>query len=382
MDFKDIISQAYCARLFAALEESEQVDGAIAGRVRHDLEKVLARHELKARVNLVAHALQDVLSQAFATFEERLQALLALRERARLGSFEEHGEATASFELWPLTAWIGYYGLEHPESSLLGLKELTCYFTAEFDIRPFLEHHRDLTLATLETWRTDDNKHVRRLVSEGTRAYLPWGSQVQWLKNEPEVVLELIRDLRDDAAVYVRRSVANNLNDMTRERPELVIEELASWSLEDPITRPQRQWVMKHALRSLIKKGHEDALELLGFRADAELDVEAFEASPHVELNGAPLALKVTLRSTCEEDQQLVLDYIVHHVKSNGKHSAKVFKWKTFSLPAGEVCTLEKKHPIKKITTRRYFEGTHKVEVQLNGKVLASQEFELEVKET
>lgn len=383
MDFKDIISEVYCERIFAALSEIEEVDDTLVHRTLDDIKQVLERLELKARVHLVAQGLQDVLSVAFDNFDERLDAVLSLRERGRLGSIDEYGETSASFELWPLTAWVGEFGLEHPEASLSGLKELTCHFTAEFDIRPFLEHHRELTLETLEGWRDDANKHVRRLVSEGTRAYLPWGTQVAWLKEEPEVVIELIRDLRDDPVLYVRRSVANNLNDITREHPQVVLLELSSWSLDEEETRDNRRWIMKHALRSLVKKGNEKALELLGFRADVELEVESFKASSHVELDGAPLLLDITLCSTCEdEEQKLVLDYVIHHVKSNGQRSAKVFKWKTFTLEAGEKRTISKKHAIKTITTRRYFGGTHKIDVQINGKVFATQDFELEVNES
>ncbi len=366
MDFKTIISPDYITRLGEALLARGLAPGARQAFEDAALEGLDAL-ELKARVEHVRDALAVGL-EGYKDFAARCEFVMGLIESANLG-----GDTSASFEWWPLTSWIAAYGLEEPEIALDTLLELTRVFTAEFDVRPFLEHHRTLTLDRLEQWRDSDDHHDRRLVSEGTRAYLPWGKQVKWLLDEPEVILELIEPLRDDPSDYVRRSVANNINDMTRRHPDWVVEQLESWgdgASED------RQWVIRHALRSLVKKGHSGALALLGFSNDVDADVCSFTATKEVRFGDA-LKLEVELESTSRSLQPVVLDFAIHHVKANGSRTAKVFKWKTFDLEPLASHKFKKSHKIKPITTRRYFPGTHKVDVLLNGECVASQEFEL-----
>ncbi len=373
MNFKEIISEAYCERLCDGLRGVEGVDGALASGVMEQVKRELVELELKARVQRVACALGEILDDAFSGYEAQLDAVLSLRELAGLGG----GDTAESFELWPLTAWVSLRGLDEVALSLEGLKELTMYFTGEFDIRPFLERHREETWRVLEGWVTDESKHVRRLVSEGTRAYLPWGIRVKWLVENQDQVYDLIHELKDDESDYVRRSVANNLNDMTRLHGDWVVEKLAEWEEGEGEIKARRAWVKKHALRSLVKKGDVGALALLGFSDEVDVDVEGFTWSEDVSLDGDPLKLKVVLVSTSEEPQDLVVDFVIHHVKANGGRSEKVFKWKVLELGAKETVTLSKKHAIKTITTRRYYEGEHKVELKINGQVMGGGEFML-----
>lgn len=366
MDFKTLISPDYIQRLGDALALQSIPLADVTDYLAHALDG-LHELELKARVEHVRDALVLAL-RGCTSFSDRLDVVLALPQSASLG-----GDTTASFELWPLTSWIAHEGLEYPELGLDGLLELTRVFTAEFDVRPFLEHHRELTLKRMVAWRDSENHHDRRLVSEGSRAYLPWGKQVKWLRDEPEVVFELISPLRDDPSDYVRRSVANSINDMTRRHADWVVEQLTSWVVNAP---EERMWVVRHALRSLVKKGHADALALLGFSPDVAVDVNTFSASEQV-IFGDQLKLALSIESTSDEAQHIVLDFAIHHVKSNGSRTRKVFKWKTFELTANQSLTLAKSHRIKPISTRRYFPGTHKVDVLINGTCVAEQEFEL-----
>lgn len=367
MDLKTLISPEYIERIADALARVDGLSTSDVIACRACALDGLHELELKARVEHVRDALSLAL-RGYEAFADRLDVVLALPNLASLG-----GDTSSSFELWPLTSWVAHEGMDEPELALDALVVLTRRFTAEFDVRPFLAHHRALTLEHLVTWRDSRDHHDRRLVSEGTRAYLPWGKQVTWLRDEPEVVLALITPLRDDPSEYVRRSVANNINDMTRRHADWVVEQLEPWVEDAP---EARMWVVRHALRSLVKKGHAGALELLGFSTQVCVDVAQFSASTHVVFGGK-LALTLELESMAETAEHIVLDFAIHHVKANGTRTRKVFKWKTFELAAGDTLTLTRSHAIKPISTRRYFAGTHKVDVLLNGACVAAQEFEL-----
>jgi 3-methyladenine DNA glycosylase AlkC len=270
---------------------------------------------------------------------------------------------------------VAAHGLDHPRESLGALRQLTIRSTSEFAIRPFVVRHAEETLRTLKAWAKDKNEHVRRLVSEGTRPRLPWGMQLKAFVKDPAPILPLLEALRDDPSEYVRRSVANSLNDIAKDHPDLVAAIAGRW-LED--ASPDRARLVRHACRTLIKAGHRATLRALGYAPSAKLELEKFSLSPTRLTFGNALSLKVVLVSTARTPQKIVLDYVVHHRKKSGS-SAKVFKWKAFTIGAGETIKLEKKHAIRRITTRVYYPGAHKVEVMANGKVLGEKRFTLEM---
>jgi 3-methyladenine DNA glycosylase AlkC len=250
---------------------------------------------------------------------------------------------------------------------------LTQRFTAEFAVRPFLIHHPELTLATLGQWVGDPSQHVRRLVSEGSRPRLPWGLQLRSLIDDPSPTLPLLRALQDDPSEYVRRSVANHLNDIAKDHPQVV----AQW-LQDHLSgaSKERQALLKHASRTLIKSGDAAVLKAWGlgaaFKGESQLTL-----SPIKLAVGEHLTLTLDLRSTSRRPQTLAVDYAVHHVKAHGGTSAKVFKGWQLVLPAMGAVSLVKRHSMKLITTRRYHAGRHGITVQINGAPVASAHFDL-----
>jgi 3-methyladenine DNA glycosylase AlkC len=271
--------------------------------------------------------------------------------------------------------YIARHGQGQPERALAALHALTQRFTAEFAIRPFIVQHPALSLATLARWVADPSHHVRRLVSEGSRPRLPWGLQLKALIQDPSPTLPLLRALQDDPSEYVRRSVANHLNDIAKDHPALV----AQWLREHlPKATRERRALLKHASRTLIKAGDPAVLKAWGlgaaFKGDAHLSL-----SPQRVTLGGHVTLSLQLRSTSKKPQRLAVDYAVHHVKAHGGTSAKVFKgWQLELPPLGEV-TLVKRHPLKPITTRRYHAGRHGVAVQVNGGVVAEAAFDLKL---
>jgi len=253
------------------------------------------------------------------------------------------------------------------------LHALTQRFTAEWAIRPFIVAHPGLAFATLQGWTRDPSAAVRRLVSEGSRPRLPWGLQLKSLIADPSPTLPLLEALMDDESDSVRKSVANHLNDIAKDHPGLV----AEWVERHlPDAGPERRALLRRACRTLIKRGDARVLAAWGhggrLRGDAALRI-----TPGRLALGDSLTLEVTLRPRCRTAQSLVIDYAVHHVKADGGTSPKVFKGWALQLAPGAARVLRKSHPVKPITTRRYFSGTHRVELLINGRVAAQAAFEL-----
>lgn len=239
-------------------------------------------------------------------------------------------------------------------------------------MRPFIMADQKRALKTMRRWAEDDCEHVRRLASEGSRPRLPWGMRLPSLVADPSPAAPILEALKGDEALYVRKSVANHLNDITKDHPEWVVERLEGWDLRDD----RQSWIAKHACRTLIKRGHPRALQLFGFAEGA--DVEAMLTLSPTSLSlGQRLGLSATVISTARNPQRLVIDYLIHYVKASGGSAAKVFKWTETELQSGEKLELSKTQVIRDFTTRKHYPGNHKVELQINGQRVASAAFDL-----
>ena len=276
-------------------------------------------------------------------------------------------------DAWPLCSVVERHGLADVDASLAAMEQLTRMFSCEFAIRPFLAEHFDQTIDECRSWTTSPMPAVRRLASEGTRPYLPWGTGVKALIADPEVGIGLITALRHDPDEVVRRSVANHLNDIARHAPDRVAEIAAEW-LADPDVEPA---MVRHGLRGLVKKGHPGAMAALGFTIDAKVEIDEFAVAPKELHLGESIDLTATIRSTASDDQRLIVDFVVHHVNASGATSPKVFKWTTIDLAAGESRTLTKTRRIDTASTRRYHAGIHRVELQVAGAAVAEDSFDL-----
>lgn len=317
--------------------------------------------ELKDRINVLADALRDGLPDDYPT------AIAHVVEMAP----EIHGPS--GMEGWPLCSVVERHGVDHPTASLTAMEQLTQHFSCEFAIRPFLEDHLDETLAACRHWLTHPEATVRRLPSEGTRPYLPWGPKVQSLLDDPEIGIALITELRHDPDEVVRRSVANHLNDIARNHGDRVAEIAATWTAE-PDTDPQ---MVRHSLRGLVKKGHVGAMAALGFTTEADVEIAEFAVAPTEISLGATVDLTATVTSTASIAQRLIVDFVIHHVNANGATSPKVFKWTTIDLSPGETVTLTKRRKIATASTRRYNAGIHRVDLQIAGQPHARSAFTL-----
>ncbi len=330
--------------------------------------------ELKARAMHVCAALEATLPADFAAAADVLERALAPPdpgEESPPMQGLDHG--LRGWVLWPVGEYIARHGQAQPKRALQALHALTQRFTAEWAIRPFIEQHPALAFETLARWVYDPSPHVRRLVSEGSRPRLPWGLQLKGLIADPSPTLPLLAALQDDTSAYVRRSVANHLNDIAKDHPARV----AQWLQQHlPGAPGPRRAMLKHASRTLIKAGDPAVLKAWGLGRPFK-GLAVLQAEPaRVDLGGA-LRLTLHLQSTHNKAQTLAIDYVVHHVKAHGGTSPKVFKGWQLSLPPGGQVTLHKSHPLRPITTRRYHEGRHGLSVQVNGRVVAESSFML-----
>jgi len=330
--------------------------------------------ELKARALHLASALEATLPPDFCRAADLLEASLApapADDSAATAVGDDDG--AAGWPLWAVGEYTARQGLAQPQRALALLHAVTQRFTAEWAIRPFLVSHPQLTLATLQRWSSDPSAHVRRLVSEGSRPRLPWGLQLKSLIDDPSPTLPLLRALQDDPSETVRRSVANHLNDIAKDHPDLVVD----WVEQHlPGASPQRRALLRHASRTLIKRGHRRMLAAWGLDAPFRGHLQ-FAVSPRRAVIGGALTLTVQLHSTARRPQKLAIDYAWFRRLANGSLSPKVFKGWVVELAAGESRSLTKRHSLKPVTTRRDHPGAHAVELLVNGRVEARVPFAL-----
>jgi 3-methyladenine DNA glycosylase AlkC len=279
-----------------------------------------------------------------------------------------------SFALLPFVFFVADHGIVHFEPSMTAQYELTKRFTAVFSIRGFLERYPDETHARRRIWSADPNVHVRRLVSEGTRPRLPWAPRLRSFQADPTPVLELLELLKDDPEEYVRRSVANNLNDIAKDHPAVVAEVAGRWWADGDGTRRR---LVRHALRTLIKAGDPSALAVLGYGADAPVRLGGVRITPERAPIGAKVRIEATIENPGDTTIGALVDLRVHFVKANGSARPKVFKGAEVTIEPGGSVFVAKTISIAQHSTRTHYPGDHAVDVLLNGVVHEAGAFEI-----
>ena len=277
----------------------------------------------------------------------------------------------------PFSDFVAHYGCtrEQLHFSLEAIKEITKRFSAEYAIRFFINAFPEETLATLLTWTNDSNYHVRRLCSEGSRPKLPWAQKIH---SAAEAALPILHRLYADKTRFVTRSVANHLNDIAKLQPELVLTTLKQWQSSGKQAESEMNFMTKHSLRTLVKMGHPEALRMLGFGNSTNLNLSAVQLDTRVKVGDA-LSFSFDLSST--ETKTAMVDYILYFQNKQGvMTSKKVFKLQTLTLHPETPQVLSKRHVFRpNMTTRQLYAGTHQIDIQVNGTVLTSFQFELEV---
>ncbi|HEY0596975.1 DNA alkylation repair protein [Sphingopyxis sp.] len=311
------------------------------------------------RVRHIADALHDALPRDHAAAFDILRAMAP--------------RLTHGFQAIAITEYVARHGLDDFDRSMDALADLTRFGSAEFAVRPFLARDAMRALATMTRWATSNDEHVRRLASEGARPRLPWAARVPALKDDPTLAAPILDILKADPGLYVRKSVANHLNDIAKDRPDWLLDRLAEWPRDDPRTI----WIIRHALRTLIKQGDPRALALIGVGHGAEVTVRRFVIEPRQVGLGDRISIAADLASNAPGNQRLVVDYRVHYARAGGKTAPKVFKLKTFELAGGDAITLAISQTIRDFSTRRHYPGLHEVELIVNGRTMATAAFDL-----
>ena len=275
----------------------------------------------------------------------------------------------------PYGDFIAHYGLEkkHLHFSLASLKETTKRFSAEDPIRYFLNQHLDETFETLLKWTKDSHYHVRRLCSEGTRPSLPWSQNIQMNYQNGIKTLDL---LYSDPTRYVTRSVANHLNDISKIDPKLVLKTLKRWKKTEQQKESEMNFIIKHSLRTLVKKGHLDAIKFLGFRTDPDIQILSTKLKDKQIRVGETLSFEIDIKANRKE--KLLIDYKIDFVSQNSKRRCKVFKIKQMELNKGQSEKIHKKHLFKRnMSTFKIYPGKHHFTLQINGQNYVQVPFEI-----
>ena len=344
--FKDYYD-GECARILATYFDLGSADDFAA-----EVDAAVGPLELKDRVLVLARGMKDRLPQHYPDALDQILRHLKQELDDTDGMFNE------GWQFMPVARFVEEFGLDYPDESLEAIRAITRMHTGEFAIRPYLEQHYDLAMSHVRRWSRSDNVHERRLSSEGIRPRLPWGRTLKRHVDDPQAVIDVIQHLHNDSSLYVRKSVANNLNDISKDHPELAVRTARDWNNE---------WVTQHGLRTLIKAGDPGALELVGMSANPHVTVDAVTLSPTVVPLDNTLTIDVALTNSGDTPAKVVVDYIMQFRGKNGAMRLKVFKLKTTTIEPQSQVTLTKRHAVKNTTTRTLYPGTQGCVVQVNG---------------
>jgi 3-methyladenine DNA glycosylase AlkC len=360
---KDVYSREFYERLADSLEVV--IQGFDRRGFRQEIfSPEFTGLELKQRMTHTIEVIGRMLPPDYVEAVEQLKALIYALQAA--------GHREQSFEYMFLPQYIETRGLDHFDTSVDAFEFITRFTSCEFAVRPFIHRYGQTMLDRMLEWSRHTHEMVRRLASEGSRPRLPWAMALPNLKQDPSPLLPILDNLKRDRSETVRRSVANNLNDISRDNPEFVIKCLRDWRGLGADTDA----LLKHACRSLLKQGDPETLALFGYDA-AGIEVSRFSVDTPTVLFGESLVFRFNVANRCPERKIIRLEYAIYHRKKNGKLAPRVFKISERELAAGSDEQIGRRHRIKPITTRQYYAGEHRVSVIVNGRETGSIEFEL-----
>jgi len=311
--------------------------------------------ELKQRMRHITKALRKQLPD---DFQESVGLIIRTIEKLKEKGIKEH-----SVEYMFFPDYIECYGLEHVDVSLSAIERITQFTSCEFAIRPFIIRYQGYLMEKMQLWSKHADHRVRRLASEGCRPRLPWAMALPGLKKDPSPIQPILENLKNDGSEFVRRSVANNLNDIAKDNPDLVIETVKRWKGDTKET----DWIVKHASRTLLKQGNPELMRLFGFGSIDDIRISSFKVhTPKVQL-GDYLKFSFRLENISEGPVNIRLEYGIYYKKANGSLSRKVFKISEKGYAANSTALVERKQHFKPITTRVYHAGEHQVSIIING---------------
>lgn len=311
--------------------------------------------ELKQKMRHISFALKGTLPE---NFEKACEIL------------KKAAPEIKGFEAMSLPDFVEVYGLDFPAVSLNALYEFTKYSSSEFAIRPFIKKHPDKVMKMMYKWSADKNTNVRRFSSEGCRPRLPWAMALNEFKKDPSPILKILENLKNDESDFVRRSVANNLNDISKDNPGVVLETCENWYGQSERT----DWIIKHACRTLLKSGNKRALILFGYSDPGNIHIENFNLKNDPVKIGEYLYYSFEIEVKEKIPVKVRLEYKIDYKKANGKLSGKIFKITENTFKPG-TRKFEKRHSFAEMTTRKHYPGEHRISIIVNGEKKATSSF-------
>ncbi|MDR2039527.1 MAG: DNA alkylation repair protein [Bacteroidales bacterium] len=274
---------------------------------------------------------------------------------------------------FPVFVEIYGQGEENWDVSMSALARYTRYASSELAVRSFIIRHEDRMMAQMYAWSKDEDELVRRLASEGCRPQLPWGQALTSFKKDPAPILPILEQLKNDPSMTVRKSVANNLNDISKTHPDLVVKLAKEWYGKNEHT----DWVVKHGCRTMLKKGNRDVLAIFGYDDITSVDIQGFALGATSVLIGEDITFSFVVST--KEATKVRLEYGIDYVKANGKKNRKIFKISEVSLKENEKKPYTKKHSFADVSVRKHYPGIHSITLIVNGMERGKLDFELKV---
>lgn len=360
---KDLYSPAFYDRLSNAL--SITVPGFDQPRfLKNIFSPAFPSMELKERMKHTSKVLHGFLPSAYP------QTILLIKKT--IGQLRLQGIGEDGLAYMFLPDYIETYGINDFENSVEALEFVTQFVSCEFAVRPFILKYENEMIKKMHDWSLHSSHKVRRLASEGSRPRLPWAMAIPYLKKDPSSILPILENLKNDSSEYVRRSVANSLNDIAKDHPLLVVNIAKNWSGLSPETDA----VVKHGSRTLLKQGHADILRHYGLN-DEGIVLKDFKVLTSAIKIGESLAFSFSIHNQNQTEQKVRLEYAVYYKKQNGQNTKKVYKISERIYPAGAEVSIVRKQKFVLITTRKFHLGAHQVSMIINGAEQELSHFEL-----
>jgi 3-methyladenine DNA glycosylase AlkC len=318
---------------------------------------------LKQRMRTITLALGESL---LGNYRQKIELLKKVNP-----ALAKEKYSSLAFIIFP--DFVEIFGADDFDFSLDALEFFTEFSTSEFAVRRFLKADSNRALNFFLKWTKSKNHHVRRLASEGCRPRLPWGEALPEFKKNPAAILPILENLKFDDSLYVRKSIANNLNDISKDNPKIILDLLTKWKKEKVA-----EFIIKHALRGLLKKGDKAALSLIGINSKnltKDFSIQTFALQKNAVKTSQDLAFDFVLENQAPNNK-IRLEYAVYFFKKNGSHSKKIFQITTKNFAKGSF-KFSKKHSFRDLTTRKHYVGKHMISLVVNGIELQKLQFDL-----
>ena len=346
-------------------------------------------HEIAKRIQSVYHPfrvdefLKSTMDQSWNDLELKARVR---KISSNLGRYlpADYGDALAILDQVVSTCSSGFFGIlfpdfvevygqdeRHWDLSISALERYTICSTSEFAVRPFIINNEERMMRQMALWAKHNNEHVRRLASEGCRPQLPWGQALTSFKNDPSPVIGILEQLKADPSLYVRKSVANNLNDISKTHPDLVVKITRDWYGKNEYT----DWIVKHGCRTLLKKGNKDVLSVFGFADTDCIIVDGFELGAQSVSIGENMTFYFRIKA--KSAVRVRLEYCIHYIKANGRRNRKIFQISETSLEKNQEKKYKKTHSFADLSTRRHNPGIHSITLIVNGAEAGTLDFDL-----